>query len=437
MNEIEKRFRVVGICDGDENKCGRALFGQTIGRIDGFDSDDYDVVVVTPSYSETIRQTLAEAGVEENRVIALEDALSDCGDVKGSRVSVIFYGGLGDYIIGKNWLYHLSEYVGLSDAVIDAYFSNNMMEAAHAVFDDSELIASIKSIDTGRVELVSQDEYDLVLRYSIFPMVQYMDGHALYNSNSKLYSYAVRLMEFGDKNYNRGFFASPGFYNTVSALFNMFPDKKYHELYDVLDDMDDTASYHCKYEVGINEEEYLSSLGIIRGNFITVNTGANEEYTRKPSTRTWPHENWISLIRLLKGAIQSDIKIVRMGLMNLGDDPSSSDIDLCGKTNIEQAKALLKNSLVHIDYEGGLVHLRHVLCGKPSVVLHGPTSIERYGYPENVAIRSDRCPKACEWSAKDWLVVCHNDKASHSCLGEVTPEYVSECVLNTLEKERR
>ncbi len=458
MNEIVRRFDVVGICDGDESKRGTSLFGCIVGNISDHSAEDYDLVVVTPSYSESIKQFLVDTGVSANKIIMLDEALAapvidspiqdtnspkdavrdDVPDETGCSIAVIFYGGLGDYIIGKNWLYHLDEQAGLSGAgaMIDAYFSPNTLDNARAVFADSSLVRSILPIDTSDPELVDLCIYDLVLGYSIFPIVRYMNKDLL-SKNEKLFSYASRLKVFGDEHYNTGFFSSHDFCRTVSSLFSLFPNRKYHELYDVLNDLHNTGTYHCSYSIMIDEEQYLSGLGLKNNRFITVNTGANEEYTRKPGTRTWSHSNWVKLIALLKENISSDIKIVRMGLADPGGTDTEADLDLCGMTSVEQAKVLLKNALVHIDYEGGLVHLRHVLCGKPSVVLHGPTSIERYGYAENTAIRSEKCPMACEWSSRDWLNVCHYDKDPLVCMRSITPGHVFEETVKTIEKEMR
>lgn len=435
INELSSYYDIVGICDGDVSKQGSVLFGYTVENIADVSPEDYDVLVLTPSYTESIERDLFEAGVSEDKVVRLEEALCIEKNKSGLSIAVIIYGGLGDFIIAKNWLYHLEEYVGFDNANIETYFNKNMMEAAHSVFDDSSMVDNIQCIDTTRPQLVDEKKYDLILSFSIFPMVRYMDGFTLNSQNPKLYMYAAELRKFGEMHYNKVFFASPDFYRTVSNLFELFPRKKYHEMYDVLNSMSDTASYHCTYSISIDEDQYLDMLGIEKECFITVNTGVNEEYSRKPSTRTWPYKNWIELLTLLRKNIFPGIKIVRMGLAVSGEDSTSQDIDLCGKTSLEQAKVLLKNSLIHIDYEGGLVHLRHVLCGKTSVVLHGPTSTERYGYPENIAIRSDACPKACEWSSRDWLTVCHNDNEKFACMSSVTPEYILRIVMDVLKRE--
>ena len=267
-------------------------------------------------------------------------------------------------------------------------------------------------------------------------MVRYLDSRSLFVRNHKLYTYACDLWKFGAGHYVRGFFASPDFYKTVSSLFRVFPGKKYHALYDVLDNLHEPEEYHCSYPINIDENSYLEELGLEKGKYITVNTGANAEYLTKPSTRTWQYSNWIRLISILRKRIPDDFQIVRMGLATSESGETKADIDLCGMTSVEQAKVLVKNARLHVDYEGGLVHLRHVLGGGPSVVLHGPTSIDRYGYSENISIRSVECPNACEWSCRDWLVICHNKEKPNACMKTIGVEDVAERVLSELEKDK-
>ncbi len=436
IKELSKAFDIVGICDGDLSKQREMLFGYNVENIENIPNENYDVVIVTPSYKDRILETLERIGIDNNRIMMLEEALEDSVNGSGLKIALIFYGGIGDYIIGRNWLYHLDKRVKLASTVIDAFFSPNMMEGAHAVFDDCDLIKNIEKIDLQRPDLVNEKEYDLVVSFSIVPVIRYMDDRKLYICNRMLFQYAEKIREFGYEHFHRGFFANPNFYQDVSRLFGLFPEKKYHELYDITGEMHNPGDYLFTMGINADETEYLQQLGLGNGGYITINTGANTEYSRKPSTRTWSSQNWIRLIELLKASLSSELKVVRMGLEISGKIKTAADIDLCGKTSVEQAKVLLKNSLVHVDYEGGLVHLRHVLIGKTSVVLHGPTSVNRYGYPENVAIRTTECIKACEWSARDWLTVCHNESAPYICMNSVTPEYVSDVTLKVVGKER-
>lgn len=91
---------------------------------------------------------------------------------------------------------------------------------------------------------------------------------------------------------------------------------------------------------------------------------------------------------------------------------------------------------MHIDTEGGLVHLRHALGGGPSVVLFGPTSPQVYGYKENLNLRSDKCSVPCEWVVDDWLTRCPRRTDKHLCMCSLSPEYVAE-QINLFIKQQK
>ena len=100
------------------------------------------------------------------------------------------------------------------------------------------------------------------------------------------------------------------------------------------------------------------------------------------------------------------------------------DIDLIGKTSLEEVKIILNNSIIHIDGEGGMVHLRHALHGGKSIVLFGATSPEFYGYSENINLRGDGCSHWCEWITENWQAKCARGYDRPPCSYSLTPETV-------------
>ena len=112
------------------------------------------------------------------------------------------------------------------------------------------------------------------------------------------------------------------------------------------------------------------------------------------------------------------------------------DISITGKTTIEEIKAILKNAILHIDGEGGLVHLRHALQGGCSCVLFGPTSPEVYGYEENINLKSSACPIHCEFYSRTWQKKCL--KGKRICMESLTPKYVLDRIIKSklLQKDQ-
>ena len=125
--------------------------------------------------------------------------------------------------------------------------------------------------------------------------------------------------------------------------------------------------------------------------FITISRSVDKNSLYKDSIRLWSVDKYEEFIIKFK-EIYPEYRIVYLG----GDKTTYSklngvDIDLVGETSIAELMALLKESQVHLDGECGMVHIRHFVCQKPSIVLFGPTSPKLKGFKENINLRNDGC----------------------------------------------
>lgn len=175
------------------------------------------------------------------------------------------------------------------------------------------------------------------------------------------------------------------------------------------------------------EKAILSKFGLNGDPFITIQRGQGLVIKTATNNKLWPVEYYNALIRLIKKH-WPQYKVVQLGTSREGfnEDFAGVDINLRGQTNLEEIKVLLKRSRLHIDCEGGLVHLRHALAGGPSVVLFGPTSPEVYGYTENLNLRSLACKYPCEWVTNDWVSRCPRREDKNCCMTQLQPEWVFE-----------
>lgn len=89
--------------------------------------------------------------------------------------------------------------------------------------------------------------------------------------------------------------------------------------------------------------------------------------------------------------------------------------------------------MLHIDGEGGMVHLRKSLQGGVSVVIFGPTSADFYGYSDNVNISSSACPLTCEWINNKWASYCINKNNNHICMKSIKPNSIFEEIKKILK----
>jgi ADP-heptose:LPS heptosyltransferase len=75
--------------------------------------------------------------------------------------------------------------------------------------------------------------------------------------------------------------------------------------------------------------------------------------------------------------------------------------------------------MLHIDNEGGLVHIAACL-GTTSVVIFGPTSADYFAYLDNINVRPPVCGD-CWWTTKNWMDICPLGHKQPLCMYEQTP----------------
>ena len=129
-----------------------------------------------------------------------------------------------------------------------------------------------------------------------------------------------------------------------------------------------------------------------------------------------------------------EYKLLLLGLHERqAPNPEGCDLNLIGKTSLEQVKVLLKHAACMVDNEGGMVHLRHALHGGPSVVMFGPTAPELFGYSENINLVSGACKQWCEWLFENWMYKCARTmESNHPCMEAITTDDVLEAVSKIL-----
>ena len=107
---------------------------------------------------------------------------------------------------------------------------------------------------------------------------------------------------------------------------------------------------------------------------------------------------------------------------------SNADFHLLG-TDLELTKYILKNSLLHVDIEGGPVHLASQL-GTKCVVLFGATDIQYYAFGKNINIVSEVC-NSC-YMAWDNNSQCLLGGKEPLCMLSITPQKVFDVTYRYL-----
>lgn len=157
--------------------------------------------------------------------------------------------------------------------------------------------------------------------------------------------------------------------------------------------------------------------------------------TTTPHPKLWPlayYNNLISCIR----KDYPELAIVQVGASEQFGIFDDTDLNLVGRTTLEETIVVLKYSLCHIDTEGGLVHIKRFLNGQ-SIVVFGPTLPSLYGYKENYNLRSDACPSSCEWVTRHWTEGCMRGYAVAPCMEAMAPHIVYQTFLRFMSTVRQ
>jgi hypothetical protein len=154
--------------------------------------------------------------------------------------------------------------------------------------------------------------------------------------------------------------------------------------------------------------------GLLAGHYITVNNGFDTDFFvgGKRATKCYPHFD--AVIRQLRERLPG-IQFVQIGARTSEALPAA-DVSLIGQTSLPEAAGLLAGARLHLDIEGGLVHLARCV-GTVSAVVFGPTPSSYFGYAANINIDPTFCG-GCWWITQTWMALCPRGLAEPRCMAE-------------------
>lgn len=217
----------------------------------------------------------------------------------------------------------------------------------------------------------------------------------------------------------------------------------------------DGALAHCVTALGMNRYSFLfQQLGLETGpveldlpceydladelagrfpQWITLNNGfdANFVISARQSTKCYPITLWERVVEGVKRECP-DVAVVQIGAKT-SLPVEAADVNLVGRTTLAQAAGLIRRARLHVDIEGGLVHVA-ASFGTRSVVLFGPTSMPYFAYPENINVSSGFCGN-CWWTTERWMESCPRNYGSARCMDDLPPEKVIEAITTELRTE--
>ena len=334
-------------------------------------------------------------------------------DENALNVGLYFTGGLGDYLIAANYFEYLKRFVG--DAPVKFSLFAESAGAARAAFVDP---IDVRAFDPRR--------FDLFISVMRMPLVEQAN-------RKRIERFCPRLTTLIDAYQAREtkqpllFAQQPLGDGIVNALSLVLGQTRLQQ-----PDVDGILGIGTDFDVKIpaptDEDAALRKFGLDGKKFVTLNRGIDASAKAAESTKMWPLDYYVRLVADLKRAFP-ERTFVQLGVSEERSPKIAGvDVDLVGKTSLDEVKILLKRAESHIDGEGGMTHLRRAMKGGPSVVLFGPTEPELYGYPQNLNLRAPYC-RACEWVARNWSAACPRTGGKAECMERLTPEFVAEKIV--------
>ena len=114
----------------------------------------------------------------------------------------------------------------------------------------------------------------------------------------------------------------------------------------------------------------------------------------------------------------------------------NADLCLLGETTLAELKAVLKNAVLHIDGDCGMVHLRRAMHAGPNIVMYGNLPDNVYGYNEDHRVRSNVCKYGCAKMFDAWKRRCYKGTLPE-CMTAIRPEKIADIIgshLDALDK---
>ena len=332
-------------------------------------------------------------------------------------------GGVGDVLIAAAYIQEFRKQLD-SNCQIDVY--------AHPSKDINAVICDNPAFDNVYIRDVSYGRehlYDLFIKFLIYPKVHIYHKERVVAFSKKLPLYVDVLQKF-ETEHSFVFENFP----RANMLANLF-EKKCGKTRIEQPDIDGCLGLNAAtpYKIKVKNTGLLKKYKLLDRPYITVHRGIDGNNAFVESTKLWLTDYYNELLKLIKKKYPN-IVIVQIGISSSRCVTLDNvDINMVGKTTFNEVAELIRGSVIHIDGEGGFVHLNHFLGGT-SAVFFGPTLKEFFGYPENLNFSANVCQNGCEWLTPNWSSKCVMGSSAPKCMVELKPKMVFPAIDDYLKR---
>lgn len=337
-----------------------------------------------------------------------------------ARVAFRLNGGLGTYLMEMNFIQYFFD--RFPDSLEISVFSFSQ-ETSLAVYGEQYFAAHY-----GPRSAFVPRKYDLAVELNWFPQVLCRNEAALAaaDDSGELSALVQQWVDFADSERTRHFFTPDT--NMFDPSIHTFAMARRQNRLQVADiDGSLGITNHFRLAVPVEQEaEALAKFGLADGPYLTLQQGVDAACRTKYSPKQWPNEYYAALCRICHQRFPQ-IKLVQLG--EEGNNLPIEGVDVCllGQTSLPELKAVLKNAVLHIDGDCGMVHLRRALHAGPSIVLYGNLPDSVYGYAEDYHMKSDACKHPCAKLFDGWKRRCYRLEQP-VCMTSIQPQQVADVI---------
>lgn len=181
---------------------------------------------------------------------------------------------------------------------------------------------------------------------------------------------------------------------------------------------------HVKLLIDSDYEAEFYALGLPRY-YITLNYGNGYTLSRENMhAKQWPFRYFVQFIEMFRINFPQ-VDIVQIGAGGAELLPGIKHRLLGG--HLDLVEHVLMHSILHLDVEGGLVHLATQL-GTKCVVLFGQTQKNFYAFEENINIQAGSC-QGC-YGICNSPIRCVRNLDEPECMTAITPDLVMEYIAD-------
>lgn len=334
--------------------------------------------------------------------------------VKG-QIAAICNGGMGDLIIYSAFLDRL--YREFGGPVIHAVVHPLRVEEATFVFHNSPSVQLV----TSQADLNhATTPYDVIIKLGDFMSYEFVRESPDSGIDPDVQQ-RIAAAHRQQQAY-RGFIDSQPSFDGLFASYAAQSGLGRLDLLGWLAQLPFTQQHQLHLSPDSQSYAFLEKHQLHHKPYITIHNGWDKVAHRHSTTVTkaWPEQHYEAFIDAFKRQFPQ-VLVVQLGALT-SKPISNADLCLVDGTSLHEAAWVLKNSLLHVDGDSGLVHMARALHTK-SVVMFGPTNSEFFHYEANEKLVSKNCTN-CWWSTQDWMRSCPRGLKEPECMTSIAPHEV-------------